>query len=48
MIPFAGCGGGGSSSSGSSSGLKAGTYLFYITAASGQNVQVLQGTLTVQ
>ena len=48
VIPFAGCGGGGSSSSGSSSGLKAGTYLFYITAASGQNVQVLQGTLTVQ
>jgi hypothetical protein len=48
VVPFTGCGGGGSSSSASSNGLKAGTYLFYITAASGQNVQVLQATLTVQ
>jgi hypothetical protein len=48
VIPFTGCGGGGSSSSASSNGLKAGSYLFYITAASGQNVLVLQGTLTVQ
>jgi hypothetical protein len=48
LIPLSGCGGGGNSSSASSNGLKAGTYPFYITAASGQNVQVLQGTLTVQ
>ncbi len=47
-IPFTGCGGGGSSSSAPSNGLKAGTYPFYITATSGQNVQVLQGMLTVQ
>jgi hypothetical protein len=44
--PFTGCGGGGSSSS--ANGLKAGTYPFYITATSGQNVLVLQGMLTVQ
>lgn len=48
VIPFTGCGGGGSSSSASSSRLQAGIYPFYITAASGQNVLVLQGTLTVQ
>jgi hypothetical protein len=46
VVPFTGCGGGGSSSS--ANGLKAGTYPFYITAASGQNVLVLQGMLTVQ
>ncbi len=48
LVPFSGCGGGGSSLPPSSSGLGAGTYPFYITAASGQNVQVLQGTLNVQ
>ncbi|HEY1963426.1 MAG TPA: Ig-like domain repeat protein, partial [Acidobacteriaceae bacterium] len=48
VIPFTGCGGGGSSSPAPSNGLKAGTYPFYITATSGQNVQVLQGMLTVQ
>jgi len=50
VVPFTGCGGGGSSSSAPSpsNDLKAGTYPFNITAASGQNVQVLQGTLTVQ
>jgi hypothetical protein len=50
VAPFTGCGGGSnnSGSSGSSSSLPAGSYPFYITATSGQNVQVLQGTLTVQ
>jgi len=48
VILGTGCGGGGSSSSAPSNDLKAGTYPFYITATSGQNVQVLQGTLTVQ
>ena len=50
VIPFTGCGGGSSSSgsSTSSNSLKPGTYLFDVTATSGQNVQVLQGTLTVQ
>jgi hypothetical protein len=48
VVPFTGCGGGGSSSSAPSNGLKTGTYLFYITATSGQNVLVLQGMLTVQ
>jgi hypothetical protein len=48
VVPFTGCGGGGSSSSTPSNDLKAGTYPFYITATSGQNVLVLQGMLTVQ
>lgn len=48
VIPFTGCGGGGGSSSASSNELKAGTYPFYITVTSGQNVQVYQGMLTVQ
>jgi hypothetical protein len=48
VVPFTGCSGGGSSSSDPASGLKAGTYPFYITATSGQNVQVLQGTLIVR
>jgi hypothetical protein len=46
VVPFTGCGGGSSSSS--ANGLKAGTYPFYIAAASGQNVLVLQGMLTVR
>ena len=46
VIPFTGCSGGSKSSS--VNGLKPGTYPFYITAASGQNVLVLQATLTVQ
>lgn len=48
VIPFTGCGGGGSSLPPSSSQLDPGSYPFYITATSGQNVLVLQGTLTVQ
>ena len=48
VIPFTGCGGGNSSLPPSSSRLDAGSYLFSITAASGQNVLVLQGTLTVK
>jgi hypothetical protein len=48
VIPFTGCGGGGSNGSSTSTALKTGNYPFNITATSGQNVLVLQGTLTVQ
>lgn len=44
LMPFTGCGGGSSSSN----SLAAGTYQFLVTATSGQNVQVIGVTLTVQ